>query len=72
MEDYTPTMTDDQIKMCIRVQELVAKKFEHRLCEPTIVTDVMGALHAFERTPDTEVIVKDIVFSKLLMKERFL
>lgn len=72
MKEHTPTMNQEEIQIYARVGELIAKKFEHKLHEETIIEDIMGALHQFERTPEAESVVKHIVFNRQLMAERFL
>jgi hypothetical protein len=64
-------MTTEEIEMYERINRLINKKFEGRLHEEAIVEKVMDALHPFERTPEFEAAVKDVVYNRQLVEEKF-
>lgn len=57
--------------MYTRVGELITKRFANQIFDDTIIEDVMGALHGFEKDNKTEEIVKNIVYNRQLAARKF-
>lgn len=72
MHEYFPIMTEEEISLYIRVGEIIDKYYLKDLFKETLAEDIISRLPDEEKNEKSEKVIKELIFNRQLMAERFL
>ena len=72
MEEHTPTIVNIEDFSYAKIGTLVNNNFSDKIFDDNVIKNIMQSVPPLDMHPHTEEVIKQIVFNRRLMAERFL